>query len=377
MRVALVLAGLVLLVAGCTTSPPPADDELPSDGDSAQAEATAVARNLDTPWELAFDDERLVFTERGGKIWVMEDGEPELFADLPQTVERGESGLMGLALHPDFEDEPWLYACQTARNDQGDLENRLIRIRETNGTAGETQTLLDGIDASSIHDGCRLAFGPNGHLYMTMGDASQSSRAQDVGSLNGKVLRLTETGDPAGANVRSWNPYLFTIGHRNPQGLAFHPDTQTPYISEHGPENHDEVNVIDRGDNYGWPDVRGKNTGGGDYHPAIWSSGSEGTVAPAGAAFVDAPNSSLHGSFVFATLKEAQLHVLELSGPDNRTVEDEHVILDERFGRLRAATWHDGALYLSTSNEDGRGTPAPNDDRIVRVPLPVIEDAVG
>lgn len=384
MRPKLLAAGLVslLLLAGCTSTPPPADDELPPTNDTAgpaDDRITAVATDLDTVWEIAFSpDERVFFTERPGRIQVLDsvlDDEPELFRQMTSTVERGESGLMGLALDPGFPDEPWIYVCQTYRDGEDDLRNRVVRVQ---GEDGPRETLVDGIDASSIHDGCRLAFGPDDLLYMTMGDAAESSRAQDESSLNGKVLRMTRTGEPRGVGSSGWDERVFTMGHRNPQGLDFHPSTGTPYISEHGPENHDEVNALDIGDNYGWPEVRGEDDGDGRFHPAIWSSGPGGTVAPAGAAFVDADGSPLDEAFVFATLKAAQLHVLELGGPDDRQVESETVVFEERFGRLRAATWGpDDALYLSTSNDDGRGNPGPQDDRILRVPLSVLEDEVA
>lgn len=376
-----------LLVAGCTTTPPPSDEELPltdpSDTDTLSTEITVVARDLDTVWEIAFaPGGRIFFTERPGRIQALDgigDHTPTLVQDMDETVERAESGLMGLALHHAFPDEPSLYVCQTHRPQGEGVENRILRLRLEEGSTGEAETVLDGMDASSIHDGCRLTIGPDGMLYATMGDAARSQRAQDPSSRNGKILRMTPAGEPRGADQPDWDPYVLTIGHRNPQGIAIQPGSGTAFITEHGPENHDEVNVLDPGENYGWPDVRGQDDGDGRYQPSIWTSGPSNTVAPAGAAFIDAPGSPLDGAFVFGTLKAAQLHVLEIGSGDPARVADEHILFEERFGRLRAVVWgSDDALYLGTSNADGRGTPGPQDDRILRVPLSVLEgEALG
>ncbi|PSG97561.1 glucose dehydrogenase [Thermoplasmatales archaeon SW_10_69_26] len=377
MRRPLAFLLLLVVVAGCTQAPPPTDGDLPRVDEADPDEIAILAGDRDTIWELAFaPDGRVFFTERGGTIGVIANGEAETWREMPQTVERGESGLMGLALHPDFEDEPWLYVCQTYRDGDDALRNRVARVPADDREA-VPEPVVRGIDASQIHDGCRLGFGPEGLLYVTMGDAADASRAQDEGSRNGKVLAYTAEGEPAGAGEEGWHPAVFTMGHRNPQGLVFHPDTGTPYASEHGPENHDEVNRLREGANHGWPEVRGMDEGGGAYEPAVWTTGPDAdeNVAPAGAAFVDQPNSSLHGALLVATLKQAQLQVLEIDEADGEAeVVDEHVLFDERFGRLRAAVWEDDALYVSTSNHDGRGTPGPTDDRILRIPLPAIED---
>lgn len=379
------LLTLTLLLAGCTYGTEPETGRLPDPGDRASDEGvygppdeiTAVVRGLDTIWEVAFSpDDRLFLTERKGTILTLTPGsqEPDTWAR-PPAAESGEAGLMGLALHPAFPDQPYVYVCHTYRPDEGGLQNKIVRYTDQgDGTGGSPTVLLEGIDGAGIHDGCRLGFGPDGLLYATMGDAADASKAQDPETLNGKTLRLTDEGRVPEANPFG-NP-VFTLGHRNPQGLAFHPSTGVPYITEHGPENHDEVNVLEAGDNYGWPHVRGQADGGGEYHPAIWTSGDSRTVAPAGAAFIDAEGSSIHEAFVFATLKASQLHAITLDEEDPTEVTDERVLLEDRFGRLRAVAWGpDDALYISTSNEDGRGQPGPNDDRLIRVPLPVLEEA--
>jgi glucose/arabinose dehydrogenase len=332
-----------------------------------------VAEDLDTPWALAHaPDGRTPLTERPGQIRVVDaDGtlRSEPWADVA-AAEVGESGLMGLALHPDFPTTPHVFVSSTVRDADGDLENRLHRLTAKDGSGSDTTTLIEGIPAGSIHDGSRLRFGPDGYLWMTTGEAGEPDRAQDPDTLAGKVLRLTTDGEaaPGNPNGSRW----YTLGHRNPQGLDFHPETGVPYVSEHGPENHDEVNRLEAGGNYGWPEHRGPN-GAPENVPSIWTSGADGTVAPAGAALVDAPDSPLHGAFAMVTLKASQLHVFQV---ENGSVVAEDVLFEEDFGRLRAAKWHDDALWITTSNRDGRGVPADNDDRLVRVPLELLEARV-
>ncbi len=371
---------LLLGLQGCLRTPGPETGELPGPGDAGEDEVSVVATGLDTVWEIAFaPDGTLFFTERAGRVLTLAPGadEPTLWARVP-AEEHAEAGLMGMALDPGFPDEPFIYLCYTREDPAGGgAENVVARYRTTDGQGSLDQVLLDGMDAASLHDGCRLTWDPEGGLLVTMGDATERSTAQDPSSRNGKVLRMHADGRPAGAGGQGWDPAVYTIGHRNPQGMAIHPDTGEVWITEHGPENHDEVNRIQAGLNYGWPEARGPSDGGGAYEPAVWSSGPGGTVAPAGAAFIDAPGSPLHGAFVFATLKAAQLHLFEtLDAPP--WIGEEHVLFEGDFGRLRAVSWGpDDALYVGTSNQDGRGTPGPQDDRILRVPLGALEAAIG
>lgn len=374
-RVAVVLL-LALLAAGCI-------QDLPLTRDADPAEISELVRNRDTVWEVAFSpDGRVFLTERPGRVQVVDaDGVlgTDPWARIGEVAEVGESGLMGLALHPAFPETPYVYLSHTYRDDGGQLRNRIVRMTDDGGQGTDYTVILDGIAGANIHDGSRVKFGPEGTLWVTTGDAAEASNAQDRDSLSGKVLRMTPDGGPiadrpynGSRNAR----YVWTWGHRNPQGLAFRPSDGQAVVSEHGPENHDEVNVLRRGVNYGWPDARGPQTDGGRYEPAIWSSGSGGTVAPAGAVFVDAPGSPLHEAFVFATLKEAQIHVMQIAD-DDAGVAAEDVIFDGSWGRLRAATWGpDDALYVSTSNNDGRGHASARDDRVIRIPLGVLEERV-
>jgi glucose/arabinose dehydrogenase len=285
----------------------------------------------------------------------------------------GEGGLMGLAFHPDFAAQPWVYVAHTYRSDNQAL-NRVVRMRFSGGSLGAPEVILQGIAGSSIHNGSRLAVGPNRLLYVTTGDASDASIAQNRDNLAGKVLRLTLEGQPAPGNP--FGTRIFSYGHRNPQGMVFAPDGSL-YVTEHGPTDNDEVNRIEAGRNYGWPNVHGRCDG--DQGPgelsfcsansvveplAIWTP----TIAPAGVAFYDhALIPEFRRSLLFATLKDATLYRLALSA-DGRTVDATEKLFVRQFGRLRAVlAAPDGSLYLGTSNRDGRGTPMPTDDRIIRI----------
>lgn len=373
MRGPTILLAATLLLAGCTSAPPDEAELPPADGASAD-EITVLATDLDTVWEVRpAPDGGFFLTERPGRVRVVSPSEGLLAEPwaTPSVAEQGESGLMGLALHPAFPDDPRVYLSYSY-TEGSRIMNRIVSMEERDGRGVNETVLVDRIPGASIHDGSRLAFGPDGLLYATTGDAANEMSAQDESSLSGKVLRITPDGEVPSGNPDPSSP-VFTLGHRNPQGLAFHPETGRATISEHGPENHDEVNVLRAGANYGWPILRG-DMGAAAFTPSVWTSGPLGTIAPAGAAFVEAEGSPLDGAFVFGTLKGRHLHVLHL-GPDGTSVEGEARLFDGDHGRIRAVLWHDGALYLGTSNRDGRGSPGAQDDRVVRVPLAALEAA--
>lgn len=317
-------------------------------------ETKTIIEGLDTVWELAWGPNgKLYMTERRGNLLVWNGEETQKIADLP-AVERGESGLMGMALDPEFGENQLIYTCYTRQQD-GDLENVVERFRLKENKIIESKTLLSGMNASSIHDGCRLAFDSDERLLITMGDSAKGTLAQDKNSLNGKVLRIGKSGDIPENNPFSGSP-VFTLGHRNPQGLDIRPGTGEIYISEHGPAANDEINRLVSGKNYGWPEVGGTVDKEG-YEPALWDW--TPTIAPAGISFFG-PD-----TLYLATLKESKLHRLELNEA-GEIIRDETVL--GGFGRLRALTLgpEEECLYISTSNRDGRGRPAENDDRVIR-----------
>jgi glucose/arabinose dehydrogenase len=245
-------------------------------------------------------------------------------------------------------------------------------MRWEGGRLGTPQTLLDDVPGGTNHDGSRLAFGPDGMLYMTTGDAGNARLAQDRSSLAGKILRLTPDGRPAPGNP--FGDAVWTLGHRNPQGLVFHPGTGVLYATEHGPNTDDEVNLIERGRNYGWPDVRGYCDSGGerDFCAAnevvepveAWTP----TVAVAGADFYDGDVfPEWRGSLLVTALRGESLFRLTLTSDGRRAASTER-LLEGELGRIRdVLVGPDGTVYLATSNRDGRGRPRGGDDRIVRL----------
>ncbi|GAB4249668.1 MAG: hypothetical protein Kow00129_10450 [Thermoleophilia bacterium] len=325
-----------------------------------------VATGLHVPWEMRFEPSgTLLVTERNGNLARVnvETGSVTRLGSIP-AVETGEAGLLGFDLDPDYPSQPYIYVSYT-RQSSGGLVNRVSRFRvDEGGVAGE-RVLVDGIPAGSIHDGSRVAFGPDGYLWVTTGDAGISSLAQDTGSPAGKVLRMDRNGDPVGSNPFPGS-LVYSYGHRNPQGMAWHSGDVNPFLTEHGPDTDDEVNHVAAGGNFGWPVVRGFSNDPRFRDPLrAWTP----TIAPAGAVFYEAGAiPGWGGSLLFVTLKERDLRRLTPADPDFTSVAAEEVLFDGRFGRLRSiAVGPDGALYLGTSNRDGRGTPAAEDDRILRV----------
>ncbi len=324
------------------------------DADAA-ARVEVVATGLEAPWALAFAaDGRLFVTERPGRLRVVRDGrlQREPVATLP-VVARGESGLLGLALAPDFVTSGHLYLCYTARKGGGTI-NRLVRFTLRDGGLADEHAMLDDMRAYAIHDGCRVKIGPDGKLWATMGDAGEAALAQQRDSKNGKVFRLNLDGSVPADNPFPGSP-VFSYGHRNPQGLAW--DARGRLVEdEHGPVAHDEINAILPGRNYGWPEVRGIAHDPRFVDP-LAESGTD-TWAPSGSAF-------LGDHLYVAALRGARLLRVAFDAQGGVAGVDTAL---EGYGRLRdVVAGPDGALYVATSNRDGRGNPARDDDRILRV----------
>ena len=339
---------------------------------SDEVRAETVAQGLEVPWALAFTpDGRILVTERRGRIRVIQNGG---LLDAPLAVldvaRVSEAGLMGIALDPEFSANGHIYVCYTYQNGGGTLINRVARLTETGGVAGDHRVVLDGIPGARNHNGCRLRFGPDGKLYITMGDAGQRDNAQNLGSLSGKVLRINPDGSVPQDNPFPGSP-IYTYGHRNPQGLDWRPVTGDLFITEHGPSQADEVNILRPGGNYGWPIALGQ-VGNPTYVDPILSF--TPTLALAGGAFYTGGNlaSSWQGNFIFANLKASHLHRVVLEPSPFASVISQERLFQGQFGRLRAAAMGpDGYLYFTTSNRDGRGSPMAGDDRVMRlVPAP-------
>lgn len=346
----------------------------PAGGDTAAVRVRTLASGLDTPWDIVpGPDGQLWVAERGGRISRVDPATgARTTAGTIAVTETGESGLMGIAFHPDAPAQPYLYAVHSY-SAGGAIRNRLVRLRVTAGTLGAPEPLLQDIPGGVVHDGARVVVGPDRLLYVTTGDAGDGRLAQDPASLAGKVLRLTLDGAPAPGNPSG--TAVWTLGHRNPQGLAFHPRTGALYASEHGAADNDEINLLRAGANYGWPTVRGLCDGdAGAAETAFCQANPVAeplttwtpTIAPAGLAVYDAARiPQWRGSLLLASLKDATLHRLTLSA-DGARVTAREALYRGRYGRLRAVlVAPDGRVYVGTSNRDGRGSPAADDDRIL------------
>ena len=385
-------------------------DAVPSEDDVV---ATTVVSDLAIPWDLTFAGGDAFVTERDGGVSRFDaaalaeeddlgpgDGETILeSASLPDRASPGEGGTLGVAAHPDYPDTPDLFVYYTA--DDGTVLNRVVRY---DLEADALETVLEGIPGSSIHNGGRIAFGPDDHLWVLTGDAREPALTQDPGSRAGAVLRVTPDGEPHSESP-DWGDdgdrRTYTLGHRNPQGLDFTPQG-TPILAEHGPGARDEVSVLRPGGNYGWDIVRGgpddpEYGSYDDYEaatPPVVNTGPETTWAPSGLAFYDDDAiGPWENTVLVCGLASSALSVVGLtprSDSDGERSSDEtdgvrydadwlddrftatvHRLFADEWGRLRhVEPGPDGSLYLLTSNRDGRANgrfPRANDDRIVRL----------
>ena len=339
----------------------------PDTPDAGTLRVEPLATGLTAPWALAFaPDGRTFVTERPGRLRMLTpDGAlvPEPVAEIPGVAAEGEGGLLGLALDPAFATTRRLYLYHTYR-DGGGLRNRVVRYTEDGGRLGERTVILDGIPGAGTHNGGRLAFGPDGRLYATTGDGAQRALAQDRGSLAGKILRVGADGSVPADNPYRGSP-VYSSGHRNVQGLAWHPQTRQLYATEHGASGNDELNLIEAGGNYGWPDVEGREHGAYRAPLAVYSP----AIAPSGATwYTGTAIPAWRDSLLFATLRGAHLHRVTVDPGDPTRITAQERLFDGQYGRLRdVQQGPDGALYVLTSNRDGRGNPSREDDRLLRI----------
>lgn len=342
---------------------------------AVQFRVETVAGNLQVPWSISFaPDGRIIFTERPGRVRVIERGQlrPEPLAIISDVESRSESGLMGLTLHPQFASNHFLYLAYAYQSNDGQRV-RVVRFRETGSSLAERQLIIENIPAAQFHAGCRLRFGPDGKLYITTGDATQPATAQRLDSLGGKILRLNDDGtvpaDNPFVNQKDARPEIWSYGHRNPQGLDWQPGTNLLFETEHGPSGGDapgggdEVNLVERGRNYGWPVVHHKDARAGMESPLLEYTPA---VAPASGMFYRGSGfPQFRGNFFFGNLRGETIIRVVLDG---RRVVSQERLLERQYGRIRdVAEGPDGAIYFSTSNRDGRGSPASADDRILKL----------
>jgi len=313
-----------------------------------------IAEDLEIPWEIVFlPDGELLVTERSGNLVLIEDKEKIVVEGVEHI---GEGGLLGLTLHPNFEENKFLYLYLTTKVDR-EIINRVERYTFENNKLSNKNIILDNIPGASFHDGGRIEFGPDGFLYITTGDAGQSSLAQDVESLAGKILRLDQDG-----NIPPDNPFnneVFSYGHRNPQGIDWDKDGIL-WSSEHGPsgteKGRDEINRISKGNNYGWPIIRGSEEQVGMVTPVV-ESGIDETWAPGDILI-------LNDKIFFSGLRGVSLYELRVYDNDSEIIAH----FRSEFGRIRSLVLGpDGYLYFTTSNRDRRGKVLDGDDKIIRV----------
>ncbi|MBI3984664.1 MAG: PQQ-dependent sugar dehydrogenase [Candidatus Levybacteria bacterium] len=358
--VALALGSFMFLSPGKTN---PLEERMGEGKQNSSPKApvtTIVAENLDTPWAIAFlPNKSFLVTERKGNIWLMDPNgnpSPSPVATIENAKEIGEGGLLGIAISQNFESNNFVYLYYTYSGDGNNTLNRVVRMTFQNQKLVNEKILVDKIPGASNHNGGRIKFGPDGYLYIGTGDAQNPSQAQDKNSLGGKILRITEEGKAPG------NPFgnlVYSFGHRNVQGLSWYTNGDL-WATEHGRSGAlsglDELNLIQSGKNYGWPVIEGDKKGQGMETPKE-NSGND-TWAPSGAAFVG--NSLFFGGLRGQSLYQAKI--------ENGNVIEVRKHFKTEFGRIRdVVLGPDGLLYITISNQDGRGVPKTGDDKIIKV----------
>ena len=371
MNKAIVLTILIVLALGLgafffipklffapTQQPLPQSDTRGSIFDFSQMQVHQ--NNLSVPWGIAeLPNGSLLISERTGTLTHFDVNSERSTIELPQHIQEvGEGGLLGITLHPLFEENNWIYIYHTQQAPDGTFTNRLVRYTFLNLELSEETEIIGNIPGARFHDGGRIAFGPDGYLYATTGDAGAPELAQDTNSLAGKILRIQDDG-----TIPIDNPFsnaVYSYGHRNPQGIAWDAAGKL-WSTEHGRSGirsgFDELNKIERGGNYGWPVIQGSEAAPNMHAPVI-HSGADITWAPGGLTIVG--NRAFWGGLRGQSLYEAELT------DTGAALINAHFFTE--FGRLRTTTLlSDGSLLITTSNTDGRGSPSENDDVVLRV----------
>ena len=317
-----------------------------------------LAENLDKPRAIAISGDRIFVTEQDGLIRVIQDG---TLLDSPLATFRSanvfDGGLLGIALHPDFSNNHYIYVFLTY-DENGNLWNKILRITESENKLKDAETIFDKIPGSSFTNGGFIKFGPDGKLYVGTGTISDSSHLpQELDSLSGKILRLNDDGTIPDDNPFSDSP-VYSLGHRNPQGMTWD-DNGNLFVAEFGPEKNDEINLIQAGKNYGWPEQQ--CSGDDNFENAILCY--DPSIEPGGILFYSGDKLDFESSFIMASMRAANLYQLDF----DEGLSSQKSILSG-IGRVRdVIQGPDGSLYVITSNTDGKGFPDRMDDKLLRI----------
>ncbi len=369
----------VIVAFGCSNAAPTGgiDNTLivTSDVQESRFRVETIATGLEVPWAFAWlPNGEMLFTERRGRVRTIRDGKlvSEPVYVVPDVEPSSESGLMDISLHPNFAANNFVYIAYAYRGDGKQV--KIVRFKYSAGKFTEPKTIIESIPAAPNHAGTRARFGPDGKLYVTTGDATKWDLSQQMDSLAGKTLRLNDDGSAPDDNPfvkrQGARPEIWSIGHRNAQGLAWQPGTGLMFQTEHGPSQFegrgggaDEVNIVEAGKDYGWPTIWGTRAKEGMEPPLLEYSPA---CAPASGAFYNGDKfPEFKGNFFFGCLRGARIIRVVLDG---RKVIRQGNLLVGKVGRIReVGEGPDGYLYFSSSNRDGRGNPSRDDDRIMRL----------
>jgi len=348
----------VVFSAFVLTSP---TDPIPLPEPSSHSENEFViilAENLDKPRAIAISDDRIFVTEKDGLIRVIQNN---VLLESPLASLRSadvfDGGLLGIALHPNFSSNHYMYVFLTYHED-GKLWNKILRITESENKLQNAETIFDKIPGSSFTNGGFIKFGPDEKLYIGTGTVSDASHLpQDINSLAGKILRLNDDGTIPNDNPFT-NSSIYSLGHRNPQGMTWD-DEGNLFVAEFGPEKNDEINLIQSGKNYGWPEQQ--CSGNEQFENAILCY--DPSIEPGGILFYSGDTLSFESSFIMASMRAANLYQLDFE----EGLSSQKSILSG-IGRVRdVVQGSDGSLYVITSNTDGKGFPDSTDDKLLRI----------
>ena len=353
-----VIAVAVIFSVFVLTSP---SDPIPLPEPNSNSESDFViilAENLDEPRAIAVSDDRIFVTEKGGLIKVIQNNvllESPLATLRPADVFDG--GLLGIALHPNFSNNHYIYVFLTY-GENGNLWNKILRITESENKLQNAETIFDGIPGSSFTNGGFIKFGPDEKLYVGTGTVSEASHLpQDLNSLSGKILRLNDDGTVPSDNPFDGSP-VYSLGHRNPQGMTWD-DNGNLFVAEFGPEKNDEINLVLPGKNYGWPEQ--ECSGNENFEGAILCY--DPSIEPGGILFYSGNTIDFESSFIMASMRSTNLYQLDFE----EGLSSQKSILSG-IGRVRdVVQGTDGSLYVITSNTDGKGFPDGTDDKLLRI----------